>query len=122
MAVSRAPSPVGVLIGRAAFLLGISAGIVLAALNWSTIGTFVGPECTVGLTSTSATVTVKGWTAGEACAEVRLRIFWPSIHPDGVLALPIVCRYQRRDRLYTVRDDGALKIAGTALCAILAGS
>lgn len=92
----------------------------MAALNWSTIGTLIGPECAIGVTGTDATVTVRGWAAAqEACAEVRSRIFWPTSRQEGVLPLPVVCRYRLGDRLITVRDAGALKIAGTALCATL---
>lgn len=119
MAASQAPSPLSDHFGRVAFVLGICIGLALATLNWHNIGMLIGPECTIGLTGTGATVTVKGWAARDACAEVKRQTYWPTYQQEGVLPAPVVCRYSRQGRVYTVRDEGALKVAGAALCATL---
>ena len=54
----------------AACLLALIAGAIAYA-NWSALGIALGPSCTVGVAGTAATVTVKGWSANQACGSMR---------------------------------------------------
>lgn len=93
-------------------------GVALFVLNFESVGMAVGPSCTVGVTGTAASVTVRGWTAPAACDSLQ-RTSVSTYSYTGLVNAPVVCQYVVQGNRYTVNDEGILKLVGSAICASL---
>lgn len=96
-------------------LLSIIVGVGIIAIRWTSIGQTVGSQCTVGITDTSATVNVRGWTAKHVCSSLlstNATYRFQNATPQG----QIVCQYTIQGNLYTVRDEGVVKLIGGGIC------
>jgi hypothetical protein len=80
-------------------------------------------ECSIGISGTAASLTVRGWAAGQACREIMTGRGQESgttwYEKTEQLVPTVICEYTISGRRFIVRDDGALKIAGSAICAYL---
>ncbi len=91
----------------------------IAFVNWSALGIDIGPTCIVGVTGTAATVTVKGWSADQACSAMRAGAQAVTYTYSGNVTNPVVCQYTIRGQQFTVQDQGLIKLVGGALCLLL---
>jgi len=76
-------------------------------------------SCVVGVTGAEATVTVKGFRSGAACADLvasKHDYYQRDTPPDG----GVLCEIQRGQRRYIVRDRGAFMFIGRGLCSRIA--
>lgn len=79
-------------------------------------------ECTVGVTGTAATLSIRGYSAKTSCDQwLRNSTVATYTLTHGTPATPIICQYVigRRfgaDTTATVRDEGSLKIVGNTMC------
>ena len=77
-------------------------------------------SCVVGVTGAEATVTVKGFRSGAACADLvaskKRDYYQRDTPPDG----SVLCEIQQGHRRYIVRDRGAFMFVGRGLCATIA--
>ena len=99
-------------------VVGVCAAIaVVIALGWG--GHEVFGSCTVGVTGTDATVTVKGWKAGAECRRLRATdstgLYDRREPPTG----DVMCEMPHGRQRYIVRDRGLLMVVGRSLCAWL---
>jgi len=79
-------------------------------------------SCSLGLTQTNASITVRGPLAGHQCRKLLdqtsafpVRIFSISNRTDA----PIVCSFTESYVKVTIRDDGLLQLLGNNLCTIV---
>lgn len=89
------------------------------------------PSCSLGFSGTTASLTIKGWTANQDCQAIQagqtsflsvlnlsnslisLNLVYPlSQSPQE----PVVCEVQYGGRDLVVRDSGVFHIVGVALC------
>jgi hypothetical protein len=76
-------------------------------------------SCVVGVTGAEATVTVKGFRSGAACADLiaskKHDYYQRDTPPDG----GVLCEIQAGQRRYIVRDRGAFMFVGRGLCSAI---
>ncbi len=85
------------------------------------------PRCTIGVTGTAATVTIEGWSANQDCQRIvsgqqSFLGTFPATHVylyTGTPTNPEVCEVNVQGRRVIVRDEGALKLNGNAVCQAL---
>ncbi len=87
------------------------------------------PSCTVGVTGTAATMTIQVWSANNDCnALVKNQLSFlgaPAAQSGGFYLYtetptnPVICEVDDQGRHIIVRDEGALKLVGGALCSAL---
>jgi hypothetical protein len=79
-------------------------------------------ECTVGVTGTAATLTVRGFSARSICDQwQRTSTIATYALSQGALTTPVICQYVIARPFgiattATVRDEGSLKIVGNSIC------
>jgi hypothetical protein len=108
-------------LGRSVVLV-VAAGIVAVAIYRSSpeARRLVGAECTVGGNQVQATLTIDGFGARQACDQLVAQYASELFLADGPSSLPVLCRYDRGNLTYTVRDTGIFLIAGRSMCAAVA--
>jgi hypothetical protein len=105
---------VGLLVGR----LTTNATTPLVAPS----ATSVVSTCSVGVTGTSAIITISGASASQECNDLvagkgpRLCVGCTYYHYSGTPTEPEVCEIQSGGRHYVVRDQGVLKVYGNQIC------
>jgi hypothetical protein len=117
---SRRPAVIGLVA-----LLVVGAGAAVAPHFWQ-VGRTVGPACAIGINDTTASVTVRGWTAPIACESITKQLAAAThglsaavlvSRPVGEVAGPAICQGIVAHDLITVHDGGPLKLVGSLLCA-----
>src|SRR5260221_7784882 len=117
---------VGAICGSILLLCTVAAGVLYTGTLQRAL-LAIEPTCTVGITGTAATLTIEGWTANQDCQTIV------SGHPSFLgtldssrvylyttgLTNPVVCELDRQGRHLIVRDEGVLKLVGSALCRAL---
>ena len=95
----------------------VIAVLVLAAVVYGGRQSF--RSCSVGVTGTSATVTVSGWRATEGCDHLRSQDSrWIYLREEPLIG-DVICEVRRDHRHYVVRDKGSLLLVGRIACAAL---
>lgn len=96
----------------------VVASAVVAYTN-EDVGIALGPKCTIGVTGTAATLTVQGWQAADACNTFDPGQSLGLYRYAGSVTTPTICQFRMERLLFTVNDEGALKLVGNVLCAAL---
>ena len=99
-------------------LLAIAGTAGIAYAN-EDVGMAIGPSCTIGVTGTAASLTVKGWRAVDACNTFDAGTSILLYRYSGAVTTPAICQYQMQGLRFTVNDEGVLKAIGNILCASL---
>ena len=107
-------------------VLGITLSLLVAAgavvsltSNWNGIGQTVGPSCSFGVTGTAASITVRGWSSGDACKALRSGATFQTYDlPREATNQPVICDYPLANDLIVVHDQAAGAAGGT-LCQAL---
>jgi hypothetical protein len=101
------------------------AGAYLYRDSLSNVVSSAQPSCSLGVTGTSATLTIRGWSASQDCDDIlagRSNFLGSSFPPTNIYkytgspTTPIVCEMDEQGRHLIVRDEGSLKLAGNELC------
>lgn len=103
----------------AGILLVVLAVVAAIAYTNEDVGIAIGPSCTIGVTGTAATLTVKGWQSQRLCDTFNLGGNIALYRYSGQVMTPTVCQYRMEGLLFTVNDEGVLKVIGNLLCAAL---
>lgn len=103
----------------------IVGALVLAALNLAPIGEAIGPSCSLGVTRTAATITIRGWLAPTACKQA-LSSTTANIAGLGSFSLlqarptaatgQVVCEQTAAGLRVTVRDAAGSRLLTRTLC------
>lgn len=103
-------------------LLAAAGSAVSLLSNWNGIGQIVGPNCSFGITGTAASITVRGWSSGQACQALRSGANFQTYDlPREATNQPVICDYPlANDRI--VVHDRATGSAGGTLCRALHGA
>lgn len=83
------------------------------------VATAIGPSCTVGVVGTAATLSVRGWQSGQMCDAFDPGTGAALYRLSGPITSPTICQYRIDHALFTVNDQGSLKVVGNVLCARL---
>jgi len=101
---------------KVAALLAMVIGVFVVIADWSTIR----PSCAVGISGTSASISVDGIGAGGVCHQILVGnggTYEQTQSPSQ----PVICEETVDGRRFIVRDDGLLKLVGNAICQQLHG-
>ncbi len=99
------------------FSAATSVGLVLA--NWGGVGQVLGPSCSFGITGTAASITVHGWSSGDACKALRSGASFQTYDlPREASENPVICQYAVLNNRIVVHDVPT-GTAGGRLCTAL---
>lgn len=100
-------------------LFAVVAGVGGVIMNWNSIGEAVGPSCSFGITGTAASITVHGWSSGDACKALRSSANFQTYDlPNEATSRPVICQYSVLNDVIVVHDETTGQ-AGGSLCAAL---
>jgi hypothetical protein len=92
--------------------------LLVAGAGWATYRRTY--TCTVGVSGTDATLTVRGWRASDLCGRLAEKSPGAYYRRDASPTGNVLCEYDDEGRHYVVRDQGALMLIGRGICAQLA--
>ena len=77
-------------------------------------------SCTVGVSATDATLTIRGWGASDLCGRLVARSTRGYYRRDASATGNVLCEYDDDGKHYVVRDQGVMMLIGRGVCAELA--
>lgn len=95
-------------------VLGMITGVILV-VNKDPIGRAIGPSCTVGMQSMSATITAKGWGSGSYCQNF-LKTAGSKDYGSGPPKGDVLCHETIDGNDVSVHDMSTDHVGGRVLC------